>query len=84
VTRVYKKTLSRKARQNRVCVCEDLDFWWDEPELKLIAKMWKRGHGPKRIAAYFERDPDEIVIALIHLAREEKIIARKTGLKGEN
>jgi hypothetical protein len=73
----------RDARLNRVCVLEDLNFYWDEPELKKMRTMWKRGAGVERIAVHFARDPDEAVLALMHLAREDKIGARKRGLKGE-
>jgi hypothetical protein len=73
----------RDARLNRVCVLEDLNFYWDEPELKEMRTMWKRGASCERMAAHFDRDPDEVVLALIHLARDDKIEARKRGLKGE-
>jgi hypothetical protein len=46
--------------------------------------MWTRGTSVDIIARHFERDPDEVLIALIHLAREDKIKARKSGLKGES
>jgi hypothetical protein len=75
--------LFRDARLNRVCVLEDLDFYWDERELKEMKVMWKRNASVERIAVHFERDPDEILLAIMHLAREDKITARKTGLKGE-
>jgi hypothetical protein len=52
------------ARQNRVIVCEELDFTWDGPELKELKKWWTNGIGIKRIAEHFDRDPDEIIIAL--------------------
>jgi hypothetical protein len=45
--------------------------------------MWKRGASCERMAAHFERDPDEVLLALMHLARDDKIGSRKRGLKGE-
>jgi len=75
-----KEALLRDARINRVCVCEDLDFYWDSPELKSLKKMWKKGISVIEIANLFERDPDEVLLALIHLAREEKIGQREGGL----
>jgi ABC-type ATPase with predicted acetyltransferase domain len=72
--------IPRDARKNRVIVCEGLNFFWDEPELKQLAMMWKRCDGIEIIAKYFKRDPDEIIIALIHLARNDKINRRKGGL----
>jgi hypothetical protein len=29
-----KKALLRRARKNRVIVCEEMDFVWDAPELR--------------------------------------------------
>jgi hypothetical protein len=78
-----KEALFRDARMNRECACEDLDFYWDRSEFKNMKKMWNKGVGAVEMAEYFDRDPDEVLIALIHLAREEKIGARATGLKGE-
>lgn len=77
------EALFRDARLNRVCVLEDLNFYWDERELKEMKKMWKRNAGVERMAVHFDRDPDEVVLAIVHLARDDKITARKTGLKGE-
>jgi serine/threonine-protein kinase RIO1 len=77
-----KEALFRDARMNRECACEDLDFYWDRSEFKTMKKMWNKGVGAAEMAIHFERDPDEVLIALIHLAREEKIGARATGLKG--
>jgi hypothetical protein len=78
-----KEALYRSARKNRVVVCEDMDFVWDQPELRELTTMWTRGTSVEIIARRFERDPDEVLIALIHLARADKIKARKSGLKGE-
>jgi hypothetical protein len=77
-----KEYFFRDARLNRICVLEDLDFYFDRIELKEIKEMWEKGEGVYDIAVYFERDPDEIVLALMHLAREDKISQRKGGLKG--
>ncbi|MDF2790457.1 MAG: hypothetical protein K0S80_3558 [Neobacillus sp.] len=77
------KDLLVKARKKLVIVCEDLDFLWDEHELMELAVMWRCGSSVEGMTKYFNRnDPDEVVLALIHLAREDKIKARKLGLKG--
>jgi NTP pyrophosphatase (non-canonical NTP hydrolase) len=70
------------ARKNRVLVCEGLDFWWDEPELDVIVKMWKGGLSIKQMADRFERDPDEVLLAIIHLAREDLIKSKLGGAFG--
>jgi hypothetical protein len=70
----------RTPRKNRIVVLEDLNFIWDEEELFDIACMWEDGSSVIYIANYFDRDPDEILLALIHLAREERITQRTGGI----
>jgi hypothetical protein len=72
----------RDARLNRVCVLEDCDFYWDEPELMGIVKMWEMGISVEEMAESFDRDPDEVILAVIHLARNNKIKQRKGGIFG--
>jgi hypothetical protein len=81
-SRKIKRTPIREPRKNRVIVCEDLDFLWDEPELVLLEKMWESGASFERITERFGRDPDEIFLALFHLAREDKISKRRGGFYG--
>lgn len=70
----------QKSRKQRVIVCEELNFVWDAPELKEIAKYWELSGDIRLIAKHFDRDPDEVLIALIHLARKDKITRREGGL----
>jgi hypothetical protein len=67
------------ARKNKVIVCEELNFYWDEPELEKLQRFWSRGLSTEKIAEHFKRDPDEVLIALIYLAREDLIKTRKGG-----
>jgi hypothetical protein len=73
----------KSPRKNRIIVLEDLDFVWDSWELKELSQMWEKGIHVVNIAEHFDRDPDEVLLALIHLAREDKIDRREGGLKGE-
>lgn len=75
-------SLYREPRRNRVIVLEDLNFFWDESELNEMAEIWRQGFSVYYISEYFERDPDEILLALMHLARQERIRRRKGGLFG--
>ncbi|MFE8697948.1 hypothetical protein ACFYKT_16525 [Cytobacillus sp. FJAT-53684] len=68
------------SRKKRVIVCEEMNFVWDEPELIYITEMWSEGADVRLIANRFDRDPDEVLFALIHLARQDKITRRKGGL----
>lgn len=76
----HKQSHLKNARKKRVIVCEDLNYIWDQTELNKIAKFWNQSGDIRIIANYFNRDPDEVVIAIIHLARIDKINRRKGGL----
>lgn len=68
--------------RNRIIVLEELDFIWDEGDLTKVARMWRKGFSIQSIAEEFGRDPDEILLAIIHLAKSERIDARPGGLGG--
>ncbi|MED3549984.1 hypothetical protein [Cytobacillus praedii] len=76
----HKQAILREPRKKRIIVCEDLNFFWDEPELKEVTKMWELGEDVRMIGRSFDRDPDEILFALIHLARRDRIQRREGGL----
>jgi hypothetical protein len=64
-------------------VCEEMNFFWEESDLKKLVILWNQGKCPKLIAAYFDReDPDEIIFAIVQLAKDGKIEPRKGGLFG--
>ena len=69
-----------EARQKRVCVLEDLNFYWEEKELNSIKKMWIQELSVYYMAAFFDRDPDEILLAIIHLAKGKVIEKRQSGI----
>lgn len=81
--KISKDNIFTEARHNRILVLEELDFVWDEPELKRIIRMWECEMSVQHIAERFNRDADEILLALIHLARKEKINRRIGGLRGK-
>lgn len=72
--------ITGKPRQNRIIVLEDLNFVWDELELDEVARQWKVGKDVRLIASSFNRDPDEVLLALIHLAKEDMVFKRIGGL----
>jgi hypothetical protein len=61
------------ARKKRVVVLEELDFVWDEPELDEIVQMWNEKVSVFEMGERLKRDPDEVLLAIIHLAREDII-----------
>lgn len=82
MTKVKRDDFLREPRQNRVIVCEELDFTWERKELNKLARMWKKGQSILEMAVEVERDPDEVLIALIHLAKKNKVEKREGGLFG--
>ncbi|NRG47351.1 hypothetical protein HRF87_21735 [Bacillus sp. CRN 9] len=69
-----------KPRKNRIVVLEDLNFVWDEPELMELAELWEQEYSVMYISDKLGRDTDEVIIGLIHLAREDLISQRRGGL----
>lgn len=69
-----------KPRKNRIVVLEDLNFVWDEPELMELAELWEQEYSVMYISDQLDRDTDEVIIGLIHLAREDMISQRRGGL----
>ncbi|MGP7817745.1 hypothetical protein [Niallia sp. 01092] len=68
----YKK--DNKARSDpKITILEDCDFEFYESELIEIAKWYTNYRDLEPIAKWLKRDPDEIILAVIHLAKERKI-----------
>lgn len=82
--RIPSDEIYRSPRKNRVVILEDVDFIWDDPELREMSKMWESEVSVKDIATHFKRDADEVLLALIHLARHYRIKSRISGLRGNN
>lgn len=83
MARTPNPDIIKNPRKNRIVILEELDFIWDEPELKEICILWESEISIKHIAKQFRRDPDELLLALLHLARVGRIKNRASGLKGE-
>lgn len=78
----HRQTALANPRKNRIIVLESLNFLWDDPELKEIADMWEQEVSICSMGEHFNRDPDEVLLAVIHLARKGRISKRKSGLGG--
>jgi len=61
---------------------EELDFIWDQEDVKAFETMWDLGWDCGRIAAELGRDPDEVAILVIDRARAGKIERRPGGWFG--
>lgn len=70
-------------RRNRYIALEELNFIWDEDDVKRFITMWKEGINFWKIANEFQRDPDEVAVLMMSLVREGKIEPRRLGLMPE-
>ncbi|MCS1351176.1 helix-turn-helix domain-containing protein [Mechercharimyces sp. CAU 1602] len=61
---------------------EDLDFVWDEAEVPQVVEMWRDGQSLHDIAKTLDRDPDEVTLLVMDLARQGRISRRKRGARG--
>lgn len=69
-----EKSYMKRRRRNLKLVLEDLDFSWDEDELRELARMNNEGSTIEQMNEVFRReDEDEIFLALFHLARHGRI-----------
>jgi Mn-dependent DtxR family transcriptional regulator len=65
-----------------VIILEDMDFQWQYPQMLKAAEMWKREVSIVDIAKELNRDPDEVLLLLLHLARVGTIDRRVKNLYG--
>lgn len=72
----------REPRKQTIIVLEELDFVWCKDELKEVSRMWREGCSVQSIGDVLERDPDEVLLAIIHLAKSGFIKSRPQGLGG--
>lgn len=61
-------------------VLENLNFFWKNSKLRELKKLWDKNFSMEYMAHYFKRDPDEIFLALFHMARENRISKRKLSI----
>lgn len=74
-----KDTLQRKKRH---IACEDINYFWDAPEVKIFKSMWNEGKSINQIAIILDRDPDEVLILAIDQCRSGYIKKRQGGALG--
>ena len=61
---------------------QDLDFSWYPWEVEKVRELWEQGKSVKKIGEIMERDPDEVTLLIMSLARERKISPRPGGAVG--
>lgn len=60
----------------------DLDFAWFPAEVEKVQQLWQAGRHIADIAETIGRDPDEVALLLMDLARQDKLPGRKNGVIG--
>jgi len=61
----------------------ELDFSWYPDEVERVKKLWRYGLHIADIAEQLKRDPDEVAILIMDLARQKIIKPRKGGVFGK-
>lgn len=74
--------LKLRPKEELYIACEDLDLSFFKREVMETIRMWHEGWHIADIAATLKRDPDEVAILLIDLARQERIGPRRGGVFG--
>lgn len=64
-----------KLRPSRLVIILDdgIDFSWLPHEIQDVADMFKAGCSIEMLAALTKRDPDEVLMLLLHLRRAKKV-----------
>ena len=74
----YRKKTGKKRSDRKITILENSDFEFLESELNIIAEMFTGYEDIERIAEEINRaDPDEVMLAVVHLAKENKLNKRK-------
>lgn len=65
-----------KKRQKIYLALEELNFVWCEAEVSQVIDLWEQGLNIWDISKAMKRDPDEVTILIMDLARKERITPR--------
>lgn len=74
----YRKDTGKKQSDRKITILEDSDFEFWESDLNIIAEMYTGYQDIGAIAKKIKRkDPDEVMFAVVHLAKERKLKKRE-------
>lgn len=79
-----EKSYTKKESRNIITVLEELDFHWCEDVAIEVIKMWENGVPFTDIVEHCKRDPYEVVLLLLQMARDGKIQIRAGGIFGSS
>ena len=70
----YRKDDGKERSDRKITILEDSDFEFWESDLNIISEMYTSYQDIGTIAKIIKRkDPDEVMFAIIHLAKERKL-----------
>ncbi|WP_257153216.1 helix-turn-helix domain-containing protein [Bacillus toyonensis] len=70
----------KNERRNLYIALEELDMLWDEDEVVQVKEAWNNNESVFAIGEKMQRDPDEVVLLIMDLARKGAIGKRGLGL----
>lgn len=82
ITNLEKQYMTKKREQVYIAL-EDIDFIWDEKEVKKFILMWNSDFPVEKIAKKLNRPIDDVAMLVYDQALKSKIEPRDGGLMGE-
>jgi len=70
----------KNERRNLYIALEELDMLWDEDEVAQVKEAWNNNESVFAIGEKMQRDPDEVALLIMDLARKGAIGKRALGL----
>lgn len=70
----------KNERRNLYIALEELDMLWDEDEVVQVKEAWNNNESVFAIGEKMQRDPDEVALLIMDLARKGSIGKRALGL----
>ncbi|EKS8370735.1 helix-turn-helix domain-containing protein [Bacillus thuringiensis] len=70
----------KKERRNLYIALEEMDMFWDEDEVWRVKEAWNNNESIFAISEKLQRDPDEVTLLIMDLARKGAIGKRTLGL----
>lgn len=70
----------KNERRNLYIALEELDMLWDEDDVLRVKNAWKNNESVFAIGEKLQRDPDEVALLIMDLARKGAIGKRTLGL----
>ncbi|MBG9629297.1 hypothetical protein ABB10_19085 [Bacillus thuringiensis] len=70
----------KNERRNLYIALEELDMLWDEDEVVQVKEAWSNNESVFAIGEKMQRDPDEVALLIMDLARKGAIGKRALGL----